>query len=188
MDLSGTCRAVADTALPGATQAADKWHVVRLCNERLDEVRRRMQNETLGRRGRRDDPLYRARGLLVMADGHVTEDRQTRRRGLLKAGDPRGHVADAWTAKEAVREFFVLTDPSVADHRSTVDGSRHASGGQSNSTETLTSPQRSPVTSASTVPASVVSSSSGVSSNRDTISVAVPVRLSSRSEMMKSAS
>ena len=34
--------------------------------------------------------------------------------GLLAAGDPRGDVATAWTAKEAVRELYAHIDPALA--------------------------------------------------------------------------
>jgi hypothetical protein len=40
------------TMLPDATQVADPFHVVRLANSKLDECRRRVQNDTLGHRGR----------------------------------------------------------------------------------------------------------------------------------------
>jgi transposase len=114
LDLSGSYRSVADTMLPHATQVADPFHVVRVANERLDEVRRRVQNETLGHRGRKSDPLYRTRRLLVMADERLTDVSRDRRRGLLAAGDPRGHVADAWQAKEAVREIYRIGDSDLA--------------------------------------------------------------------------
>jgi transposase len=114
LDLSGSYRSVADTMLPDATQVADPFHVVRLANERLDEVRRRVQNETLGHRGRKTDPLYRTRRLLVMADERLADASRERRRGLLAAGDPKGQVADAWTAKEAVRELYRIGDPELA--------------------------------------------------------------------------
>jgi transposase len=100
--------------LPHAIQVADPFHVVRAANERLDEVRRRVQNETLGHRGRKADPLYRTRRLLVMADERLDERARERRRGLLAAGDPKGHVRDAWTAKEAVREIYRIGDPDLA--------------------------------------------------------------------------
>ncbi|MFO7779366.1 MAG: hypothetical protein R6V28_13540 [Nitriliruptoraceae bacterium] len=57
-----------------------------------------MQNATLGHRGRKTDPLYRTRRLLVMADERLDDPARERRRGLLAAGDPKGHVRDAWTA------------------------------------------------------------------------------------------
>lgn len=56
LDLSGAYKAVFDAVLPEATQVADKFHVIKLANERVDETRRRVQNETLGHRGRKDDP------------------------------------------------------------------------------------------------------------------------------------
>jgi len=46
LDLSGAYRAVFDAVLPEATQVADPFHVVKLANEKLDETRRRVQNET----------------------------------------------------------------------------------------------------------------------------------------------
>jgi transposase len=77
-------------------------------------VRRRVQNETLGHRGRKSDPLYRTRRLLVMADERLDDSARERRQGLLAAGDPKGHVRDAWTAKEAVREIYRIGDPDLA--------------------------------------------------------------------------
>jgi hypothetical protein len=68
LDLSGPWRLAFDTMLPAATQIADPFHVVKLANERLDEVRRRVQNATLGHRGHKADPLYRSRRLLTMAE------------------------------------------------------------------------------------------------------------------------
>ncbi len=68
LDLSGPYRTVFDTMLPDAVQIADPFHLVRLANQRLDECRRRVQNQTLGHRGRKTDPLYRARRLLTKAD------------------------------------------------------------------------------------------------------------------------
>jgi hypothetical protein len=44
-------------ALPEARLVVDHFHVVRLANAALDEVRRRVQHTTLGHRGRKNDPL-----------------------------------------------------------------------------------------------------------------------------------
>ena len=95
LDLSGPYRAAFDTALPHAQQVADPFHVVRLGNQALDEVRRRVPNQTLGHRGRKADPLYRARKLLLLASERVHGDNRSRLLGLLEAGDPRGEVRDA---------------------------------------------------------------------------------------------
>ena len=42
----------------------DAFHVVKLATAVVDDVRRRVQQETTGHRGRRDDPLYRVRNIL----------------------------------------------------------------------------------------------------------------------------
>jgi len=68
---------------------------VGLANDALDDVRRRVQQQTLARRGRKDDPLYRARKLLVSASENITDSGRTRLRGLLDAGDPYGEARDA---------------------------------------------------------------------------------------------
>ncbi len=47
LDLSGPYRAVFTSMLPGAVLVADPFHVVKLANTKLDECRRRVQNELL---------------------------------------------------------------------------------------------------------------------------------------------
>jgi len=115
LDLSGPYRAVFDTMLPDATQVADPFHLVKLANTKLDEVRRRVQNETLGHRGRKTDPLYRCRRLLTRADERLDERGRTKLLGLLEAGDPKGEVRTAWHAKEVVRSIYDHTDPELAE-------------------------------------------------------------------------
>jgi transposase len=115
LDLSGPYRAVFDTMLPDAVQVADPFHVVKLANHKLDECRRRVQNETCGHRGRKDDPLYRCRRLLTKADERLDDKGRTKLLGLLGAGDPRGEVRMAWHAKEVVRQIYTHTDAALAD-------------------------------------------------------------------------
>lgn len=62
LDLAGSYRAVFDEVVPGATQVADPFHVVKLANEKLDECRRRVQNETFGHRGRKSIPSIAVAG------------------------------------------------------------------------------------------------------------------------------
>ena len=102
LDLSGAYRRAFDVALPHAGGVADPFHVIRLANNSIDEVRRRTQNDTLGHRGRKDDPLYRARRLLISAHERLTERGDAKLRGLLTAGDPHGEVRLAWHAKETL--------------------------------------------------------------------------------------
>ena len=100
--------------LPDAIQVADPFHVCKLANQKLDECRRRVQNETLGHRGRKDDPLYWSRRLLTKADERLDTRGRTRLAGLLNAGDPHDEVRAAWHAKETVRGLYSHNDPDHA--------------------------------------------------------------------------
>jgi len=51
--------------LPDATAVLDAFHVVKLAGNALDEVRRRVQQAALHRRGHKDDPHYRIRRTLL---------------------------------------------------------------------------------------------------------------------------
>lgn len=114
LDLSSSYRKVYDTMLPDAVQVADPFHVVQLANRMLDETRRRVQHETLGHRGRKDDPLYRARRRLLLARQRLTDDQRDRVAGLVRAGDPRSEVGYAYAAKEVVRQIYEHTNEVLA--------------------------------------------------------------------------
>jgi transposase len=114
LDLSGPYRKVFTLMVPGATQVADPFHVHKLANTKLDECRRRVQNETLGHRGHKHDPLYRCRRLLTKAEERLTDKGKEKLLGLLAAGDPRGDVTTMWRAKEAVRELYAHADKDLA--------------------------------------------------------------------------
>lgn len=50
--------------LPQADKVMDPFHVVPLAADKLTSCRQRLQRETTGRRGRKDDPLYKQRRTL----------------------------------------------------------------------------------------------------------------------------
>jgi transposase len=113
-DLAESYRAGLDPHLAHATRVADPFHVVRVGNRCVDKVRRRVQNETLGHRGRKHDPLYRIRKLLLA--GHERLDERGHDRMLLglRIGDPHDEVLGAWLAKESVRDIYLTDDPDEA--------------------------------------------------------------------------
>jgi transposase len=114
LDLSVPWRLALTTMLRDAVQVADPFHLVKLACTRLDEVRRRVQHETLGHRGHKDDPLYRSRRLLTKADERLSDRGRAKLLGLLGAGDPCGEVRMAWHAKEFVRSIYDHHDPDLA--------------------------------------------------------------------------
>jgi len=96
--------------LPDTVRVLDPFHVCKLALDALDEVRRRVQQDTLGRRGHRDDPLYRARRLLRRRHDRLSERAWTRLRSRLAAGDPAGEVAAAWMIAQDLMAAYADAD------------------------------------------------------------------------------
>src|SRR5699024_621425 len=63
---------------PEATTVMDPFHVVALAGQAVDKARQRIQQATLGHRGRKGDPLYGIRKVLKTGEGYLTERQQTR--------------------------------------------------------------------------------------------------------------
>jgi transposase len=89
-----------------ATVVVDHFHAIRLAYTVVDQVRRRIQQVTLGHRGRKRDPVYRIRKLLLTAQEQLTSRGRVRLRAGLAAGDPGGEVAAAWQGKELLRAVY----------------------------------------------------------------------------------
>lgn len=103
--------------LPDARLVVDHFHVIRLANAALDEVRRRTQQATTGHRGRKADPLYRIRRRLLARHDRLSPEGFARLLVLLEAGDPDGEVGAAYLAKELLRETYQATDTFEARRR-----------------------------------------------------------------------
>jgi transposase len=114
LDLTDTYRAGLHPHLSHARRVADPFHVTRVANRTLDQVRRRVQNETLGHRGRKVDPLFRIRKLLLRGDERLDERGRDKMMAGLRFGDPHDEVLGAWLAKEAVRSVYLVDDPDEA--------------------------------------------------------------------------
>jgi transposase len=95
--------------LPDAVAVLDAFHVVRLGTQVVDEVRRRVQQDTLGRRGHKHDPLYKIRGLLRHGVEHLTEKQQAKINHCLDAGDPGDEVNIAWQCYQQLRSIYHAT-------------------------------------------------------------------------------
>jgi hypothetical protein len=74
--------------LPDAMGVMDHFHTIQLANRALDKVRRRVQTDTLGHRGRRGDPLYRIQRLALLGAGRLDANGWDRLEAGLVAGDP----------------------------------------------------------------------------------------------------
>lgn len=114
LDMSDAYAAVYSVVLPDAAQVVDSFHAVALANRCLDDVRRRVQTEQTGHRGRRDDPLFQARRLLLRGEERLGPEAAGRLASLLELGDPGAEVAIAYRIKERLRDFYATADPDEA--------------------------------------------------------------------------
>ena len=90
MDGFGGYKNAATAALPDAVTVMDPFHVVALAGHKLDLCRQRVQQDTLGHRGRTGDPLYRARRTLRTRLALLTEKQRTRLEAVFAAEE---HIA-----------------------------------------------------------------------------------------------
>jgi len=104
----GYANAIRDE-LPDAVAVLDAFHVVKVGTQVVDEVRRRVQQETLGQRGHKDDPLYKIRGLLRRGREHLSEKQVAKLNNCLIAGDPDFEVTVAWHAYQQLRSIYQAT-------------------------------------------------------------------------------
>jgi transposase len=101
--------------LEDATAVLDAFHVVRLGMNAMEECRRRVQQEQLGHRGRKHDPLYRIRNALRAGADRLTARQIERIEEGLQAGDPDFEVTVAWRCYQQLRSAFHT--PSLPDGR-----------------------------------------------------------------------
>jgi transposase len=101
--------------LPDAQVVVDHFYVIRLGNAVVDEVRRRVQQETLGHRGRKGDPLYEVRKLLLVARDRLTDRAHERIETAWRDGDPWHEVEAAWYGRELLRDVYAAADLATAE-------------------------------------------------------------------------
>jgi transposase len=103
--------------LPDAVAVMDPFHVVRLAGDALDQCRRRVQQAINGHRGRKDDPLYRARRTLHTGANLLT-DKQHQRLTDLFATDEHVEVEATWGIYQ--RMIAAYREPDRARGRDTM--------------------------------------------------------------------
>ena len=120
LDLSASYAKAARLALPDAVLVADRFHLVRLANDMLTQVRQDATRTARGRRGRRRDPEWVNRRRLLTAHERLTETGfATMWNTLLDEGDLGVDVLHAYTVKELLRDLLALAPTpgtSVPNH------------------------------------------------------------------------
>ena len=87
--------------LPDAVEVMDPFHVVQLAGDALDRTRQRVQQQTLGHRGRAKDPLYGVRRVLRTGEAFLT-DKQLARLDAVFADPAHADVWRAWRVYQQV--------------------------------------------------------------------------------------
>jgi len=109
--------------LPNARLVVDHFHLVKLANDAVTTVRRRVIWEQQGRRGRKIDPAWANRRRLLRAQERLSHTAFTTMWNSLIDSDPSGQILTAWIAKEELRALFALAGTDA--HR---DQIRHRLG------------------------------------------------------------
>jgi transposase len=99
-------------ALPQARIAVDHWHLVRLANDMLTEVRQRVTRQLHQRRGLASDPVWAHRRMLLTAGNRLSQRQLDRLSRVLDADDPTGEVGAAWGCKELLRQLLLEHEPT----------------------------------------------------------------------------
>lgn len=107
-----------DDRLEDAVAVLDAFHVVKLGTQAVDEVRRRVQQEIHGHRGRKNDPLYGIRTILRCGEEKLTDRQRARLDRAIAADDRHDEVYVAWLCSQQLRSAYKAN--------STVEGRRIA--------------------------------------------------------------
>ena len=107
--------------LPNATLVVDHFHLVKLANDAVTKVRRRITWDLRDRRGRRIDPEWANRRRLLRARECLSETSFAKMWNQIAAEDPSAQILTAWIAKEELRILLstvrVGGDPHLTRHR-----------------------------------------------------------------------
>lgn len=92
--------------LPNARLVVDHFHLVKLANDAVTKVRRRVTWDLRDRRGRRIDPEWANRRRLLRARERLSDNSFTKMSNAIVAEDHSGQILSAWIAKEELRALL----------------------------------------------------------------------------------
>ncbi len=95
-----------DENLEDATAVPDAFHIVKLGTTAVDEVRRRVQQDIHGHRGRAGDPLYGIRNILHAGQENLTDRQRARLANAFKADARHDEVSPSWQCSQKLRSVY----------------------------------------------------------------------------------
>jgi transposase len=117
LDPFGGYKSAIDEQLADATAVLDAFHVVKLGTAVVDEVRRRVQQDTCGHRGRKGDPLLGIQTILRAGAENLTDKQWDRLTRALEADERHEEVFVAWQCAQDLRAAYRATDLAEGSRR-----------------------------------------------------------------------
>jgi transposase len=108
--------------LPNATVSVDPFHLVQLANLMVTRVRQRLVREREQRRGRKIDPAWAHRTLLLRGYDTLSARGRARLDMVFDNDDPTQELSAAWGVKEQLRRLLASADVSTARHEKMILG------------------------------------------------------------------
>ena len=117
LDPFGGYKAAIDAELADARAVLDAFHVVKLGTQVVDEVRRRVQQDTTGHRGRKGDPLFGIQTILRAGAENLTDRQVARLERAIGADEAHEEVYVAWRCAQDLRAAYRSKDATVGRGR-----------------------------------------------------------------------
>ena len=116
IDPSAAFRSAVRTLLPKARVSVDHFHLVKLANDMVTQVRRRVSWDQHDRRGRASDLTWANRLLLMRGYDSLSERGRAKLTTVLATDDPTNEIGAAWGVKEQLRRLLAATTVAQAQH------------------------------------------------------------------------
>jgi transposase len=114
IDPSAPFRSAVRSWLPKARISVDHFHLVKLANDMVTAVRRRVSWDRHDRRGRKQDLAWAHRLLLLRGYDTLSERGRRRLDDVLAADDPTLEISAAWGVKEQLRRLLACRSLPLA--------------------------------------------------------------------------
>jgi transposase len=122
IDPSAAFKKAITAALPNALVSVDPFHLVQLANLMVTRVRQRLVREREQRRGRKVDPAWAHRTLLLRGYDTLSARARTRLDLVFASDDPTDELSAAWGVKEQLRRLLTVTGVDQARHETMILG------------------------------------------------------------------
>jgi transposase len=106
IDPSAAFKKAITEQLPNAKISVDPFHLVQLANLMVTRVRQRLVREREQRRGRKVDPAWAHRTLLLRGYNSLSDRGKARLRTVFASDDPTDELSAAWGVKEQLRRLL----------------------------------------------------------------------------------